>query len=194
MTSEVRPEGNCAVSSTYRLQITADFTLHDAAGIVDYLADLGVGAVYCSPLLQSIDGSNYGYDVSDVHTVDLPRGGESGWQALVAAARAHGLEIVVDIVPNHLGVEDAGRARTTSSASSCSDADAPFPERSGCAIVTVPTHRNRGGVRLQSARRHKVAFELEEPCDPSPPSAFTMASANERRGPHRARAPRQFDI
>jgi (1->4)-alpha-D-glucan 1-alpha-D-glucosylmutase len=105
--AEVRPDGNSAVSSTYRLQITADFTLRDAAGIVDYLADLGVGAVYCSPLLQSIDGSNHGYDVSDVHTVDIPRGGEAGWQALVAAARAHGLAIVVDIVPNHLGVEDA---------------------------------------------------------------------------------------
>ena len=50
---EGRSEAKFAVSSTYRLQITADFTLQDAAGIVDYLADLGVGAVYCSPLLQS---------------------------------------------------------------------------------------------------------------------------------------------
>jgi (1->4)-alpha-D-glucan 1-alpha-D-glucosylmutase len=95
------------VSSTYRLQITADFTLADAAGVLDHLVALGVGAIYCSPLLQSASGSEHGYDVVDVDHVDGPRGGEAGWQTLLAAAREHGLGIVVDIVPNHLGVADA---------------------------------------------------------------------------------------
>ena len=47
-------------SSTYRLQINRDFTLHDAAQLVDYLAALGAGAVYLSPILQSTIGSAHG--------------------------------------------------------------------------------------------------------------------------------------
>ena len=47
-------------SSTYRLQIRRSFTLDDAAATVGYLRDLGVGAVYLSPILQSTTGSDHG--------------------------------------------------------------------------------------------------------------------------------------
>ena len=43
-------------SATYRLQVTAEFSLFDAAAVTGYLADLGVGAVYVSPLLRSTTG------------------------------------------------------------------------------------------------------------------------------------------
>ncbi|GAA2097511.1 malto-oligosyltrehalose synthase [Microlunatus panaciterrae] len=91
-------------ASTYRLQIRPSFTLQQAAEIVDYLAELGVGAVYLSPLLTSTTGSDHGYDTVDPLTIDPARGGEEGWRSLLAAARAAGLDVVVDIVPNHLGV------------------------------------------------------------------------------------------
>ncbi|MEL4358189.1 MULTISPECIES: malto-oligosyltrehalose synthase [unclassified Luteococcus] len=94
-------------TSTYRLQITPDFTLQDAAGVVDYLDELGVGALYLSPILASTTGSGHGYDVTDPAVIDPQRGGEQGWRELVAAARAKGLGIVVDIVPNHLGIAHA---------------------------------------------------------------------------------------
>lgn len=94
-------------TSTYRLQITPDFRLQDAARVLDYLADLGVGAVYLSPVLTSTAGSNHGYDVTDPTTVDEQRGGEEGWRELVATARDKGLGIVMDIVPNHLGIAHA---------------------------------------------------------------------------------------
>ena len=92
-------------SSTYRLQIQRDFTLADAADLVDYLADLGAGAVYLSPLLRSTPGSAHGYDTVDVTRIDPDRGGEEGLEAVFAAAEARGLGVVIDIVPNHLGVE-----------------------------------------------------------------------------------------
>jgi (1->4)-alpha-D-glucan 1-alpha-D-glucosylmutase len=91
-------------SSTYRLQLDRDFTLNDAAGIVDYLADLGVGTVYLSPVLQSTTGSAHGYDTTDVTRVDRDRGGAEGLQNLLARAAAAGLGVVIDIVPNHLGI------------------------------------------------------------------------------------------
>lgn len=91
-------------SATYRLQIRRTFTLDDAAATVDYLRELGVGAVYLSPILQSTAGSDHGYDTTDPLHIDTDRGGESGWAALLAAAASAGLRVVVDIVPNHLGI------------------------------------------------------------------------------------------
>lgn len=94
-------------SSTYRLQIRSTFDLNDAAELVGYLAELGVGAVYLSPILTSATGSDHGYDVVDVTAIDPARGGTAGWQKLVSAAADAGLQVVVDIVPNHLGVAAA---------------------------------------------------------------------------------------
>ena len=93
-----------APTSTYRLQITDDFTLTDAAAIVPYLARLGVGAVYLSPILQATTGSTHGYDTTDVTRIDAGRGGAAGLTALRSAAAEHGLGVVIDIVPNHLGI------------------------------------------------------------------------------------------
>ncbi|MGH8917366.1 MAG: alpha-amylase family glycosyl hydrolase, partial [Actinomycetes bacterium] len=91
-------------SSTYRLQFGPGLTFADAAAVVPYLASLGTGAVYASPLLQAMPGSEHGYDVADPGRVSEALGGEPGRQALVAAVREHGLALVVDIVPNHLGI------------------------------------------------------------------------------------------
>jgi len=79
------------------------------ADLVDYLDALGVDAVYLSPILTSTRGSDHGYDTVDVGRVDPARGGEEGWQALRARVAAAGRKIVVDIVPNHLGVADASQ-------------------------------------------------------------------------------------
>ncbi len=96
-------------SSTYRLQIRPQFPLDEAAALVDYLVELGVGAVYLSPVLTAVGGSDHGYDVTDHRRIDPARGGEAGLTALTAAARAAGLDVVVDVVPNHAGVADAAQ-------------------------------------------------------------------------------------
>ena len=94
-------------SSTYRLQVTPTVDLHSAADVCDYLATLGVDAAYLSPILPSSKGSDHGYDVIGFDTVDPQRGGLDGWTRMLVAARSRHLKIVVDIVPNHTGVEDA---------------------------------------------------------------------------------------
>ncbi|WP_411741197.1 malto-oligosyltrehalose synthase [Rhodococcus sp. IEGM 1408] len=103
-----------ALASTYRVQLRTPssdpdgrgFTLADARELVPYLADLGVGSVYLSPVLTATPGSTHGYDVVDPTTVSPELGGIEGLRSLRAACRAHGLGLVVDIVPNHLGVEE----------------------------------------------------------------------------------------
>ncbi|GAB3031183.1 malto-oligosyltrehalose synthase [Nocardioides flavus (ex Wang et al. 2016)] len=90
--------------STYRLQVSPDFDLYAAARVLPYLHDLGVDWVYLSPLLASEPGSTHGYDVVAFDHVDPERGGEEGLAALSAEARRLGMGVLVDIVPNHVGV------------------------------------------------------------------------------------------
>ncbi|MEO7126209.1 MAG: malto-oligosyltrehalose synthase, partial [Nakamurella sp.] len=90
--------------STYRLQITSAFTLQDAARWTEYVSLLGADWLYCSPLLQSEPGSNHGYDVIDHARTDSARGGSGGLAALADSAHARGLGLMVDIVPNHVGI------------------------------------------------------------------------------------------
>lgn len=92
--------------STYRLQIRESFTLDDAAEVTDYLRDLGVSWAYLSPILEATPGSDHGYDVVDVTRVDPARGGAEGLSRFVQAARAKDLGILIDIVPNHMGVSE----------------------------------------------------------------------------------------
>lgn len=90
--------------STYRLQIRESFDLYKAAGLVDYIHDLGADWIYLSPLLKAEEGSDHGYDVTDHSLVDPARGGEDGLDAAASAARGQGLGVLIDIVPNHVGV------------------------------------------------------------------------------------------
>ena len=91
-------------ASTYRLQIRPGFTLFDAAAKVPYLKSLGADWVYLSPILTAEQGSDHGYDVTDPSAIDPERGGPEGLLALSKAAREHGMGVLVDIVPNHVGV------------------------------------------------------------------------------------------
>ncbi len=93
--------------STYRLQMRGDaFTFADAVSIVDYLDSLGVSHVYLSPILTATTGSNHGYDVVDPSTVSSALGGRAGFEQLVREVRSRGMGVIVDIVPNHVGVGD----------------------------------------------------------------------------------------
>lgn len=92
--------------STYRLQLRGDsFTFTDAENLLDYLDDLGVSHLYLSPILTAVAGSTHGYDVTDPTTVSAALGGAEGLRSLSEAARARGIGLIVDIVPNHVGVD-----------------------------------------------------------------------------------------
>lgn len=91
-------------ASTYRLQISPAFTLRDAAQVLDHVHRLGADWVYLSPLLQAERGSAHGYDVVDHGRVDEARGGPEALRDFSAAAHERGLRVLVDIVPNHMGV------------------------------------------------------------------------------------------
>ncbi len=91
-------------SATYRIQLNVSFTFPDAAALAPYWRNLGVSHLYASPILKARAGSPHGYDVIDPAQVNPELGGESGLRSFVGALRAHGLGLIVDIVPNHMAV------------------------------------------------------------------------------------------
>ncbi|SEG09490.1 maltooligosyl trehalose synthase [Actinacidiphila yanglinensis] len=91
-------------ASTYRIQVQPRFTFADAAAWVPYLAALGVTHLHLSPVLEAVPGSTHGYDVVDHTRVRAELGGEQGLRELSARARAHGMGLVLDVVPNHMAV------------------------------------------------------------------------------------------
>ncbi|MDO5635290.1 MAG: malto-oligosyltrehalose synthase [Micrococcus sp.] len=93
-----------APRSTYRLQITPQFPLAAARQTLDYLHRLGVDWVYLSPLLAAEPGSSHGYDVVDPTRLDPARGTEADLAALAEGVTATGGGVLLDIVPNHVGV------------------------------------------------------------------------------------------
>ncbi|MEY9212313.1 malto-oligosyltrehalose synthase [Thermobifida halotolerans] len=100
MSAHIRP------AATYRLQLRPGFTFDDAADVTDYLARLGVDAVYASPMLAAAPGSTHGYDVVDPTRASPALGGERGRTALAERLREQHLRLVLDIVPNHMSVAD----------------------------------------------------------------------------------------
>ena len=97
------------ILATYRLQLRGQssgfgFTFADAENLLDYLDALGVSHLYLSPILTPVSGSAHGYDVVSPTTVSAELGGAAGLARLSAAARTRGMGLVVDIVPNHVGV------------------------------------------------------------------------------------------
>lgn len=93
-----------APTSTYRLQLGPGFTLRDAAGLLDQLDRIGVGALYLSPVLTAAPGSQHGYDVADPTRVAPVLGGDEAREELAEQAHARGMHVVADIVPNHMSV------------------------------------------------------------------------------------------
>ena len=96
--------------STYRLQFHKDFTFDEAVRIIPYLARLGVSHVYASPIHTARPGSAHGYDIVDHGRINPELGGEDGFVRLTDALHEHGLGLILDVVPNHMGVGGADNA------------------------------------------------------------------------------------
>ena len=92
------------LSATARLQFHRGFTLDDAVALVPYYSKLGISHLYASPLLTARAGSTHGYDIVDHNRINPELGGEEALHRLVDALRQHAMGLVLDIVPNHMGV------------------------------------------------------------------------------------------
>ncbi len=92
------------LTATARLQFHKDFTLDDGAALVPYLAKLGISHLYASPIFRARAGSTHGYDIVDHTEINPELGGMDALRRMVAALRAQDMGLILDIVPNHMGV------------------------------------------------------------------------------------------
>jgi (1->4)-alpha-D-glucan 1-alpha-D-glucosylmutase len=97
--------------ATYRLQLGRDFTFDDAAALLPYLARLGVSDCYTSPFFEAASENSHGYDVSDHNRLREELGGEPAFRRFAEALRAHGMGLLIDLVPNHMGIAKNRNAR-----------------------------------------------------------------------------------
>jgi len=97
-------DGFAEVRATYRLQFHRGFTFRDAQALIPYLAELGISHLYASPIMEARPGSSHGYDIINHNRINPEIGGEADFQTLVTELHAHGMGLILDIVPNHMGV------------------------------------------------------------------------------------------
>src|SRR4030081_1114904 len=99
-----------AIRATYRLQFHKGFTFRDATALAPYLARLGISHIYASPLMEARPASTHGYDIVHHNRLNPEIGTDADFAALVAALRAQGMGLILDIVPNHMAVGGADNA------------------------------------------------------------------------------------
>jgi (1->4)-alpha-D-glucan 1-alpha-D-glucosylmutase len=90
--------------ATYRLQLHHQFTLRDAASLASYLAQLGISHLYASPIFHARPRSSHGYDICDYNRINPELGGLAAFQLLSRARQRHKLGLILDFVPNHMGI------------------------------------------------------------------------------------------
>lgn len=90
--------------ATYRLQFRREFGFAEAARLAPYLELLGISHVYASPWLKARSNSPHGYDIVDHHALNPDLGTNDDFENMVHAFTKHGLRLILDMVPNHMGV------------------------------------------------------------------------------------------
>ncbi|MGK3995440.1 malto-oligosyltrehalose synthase [Sorangium sp. So ce1024] len=90
--------------ATYRVQLNKDFTFEQARRIVAYLDALGVSDLYTSPFFKARPGSLHGYDLVDHNTLNPEIGERGDLDRLTGELAEHGMGLLLDFVPNHMGV------------------------------------------------------------------------------------------
>ncbi len=144
--------------STYRLQFNTGFRFQNAIALVPYLFALGITHVYASPILKARSGSMHGYDITDHNAINPEIGTEDELRELIAKLKFHGMALILDTVPNHMGIGDGdnpwwqdvlenGQASEYSSFFDI-DWDPVKPELHG--KVLIPTLGNQYGTELES--------------------------------------------
>ncbi|MCH4209630.1 alpha-glucosidase [Bifidobacterium sp.] len=111
---------------------------------LEYLSDLGIDAIWLSPVYRSPQDDN-GYDISDYRDIDPLFGTLSDMDALLDRAHALGIKIVMDLVVNHTSDEHAWFQASRDGKSPYADWYWWRPAREGCEPGTPGAEPNRWG-------------------------------------------------
>lgn len=107
-TTSAAAELNRIPLATYRLQLREGFGFDQIRELLPYLEALGISDLYLSPLFRARAGSTHGYDVVDHSQIEPAFGGEEAFTRMAEDARSRGMGVLLDVVPNHMGINDSG--------------------------------------------------------------------------------------
>lgn len=109
--SDGDPSNNSVETLNEGLDMADYFGRHggDIQGIedhLDYIADLGFTALWCTPLLEDneVVESYHGYACTDYYKIDARLGSNRKYREMVRLAHERGLKVIMDIVTNHSGI------------------------------------------------------------------------------------------
>ncbi|MBE0435166.1 MAG: malto-oligosyltrehalose synthase [Methylomicrobium sp.] len=103
-----KPKADAVIpDSTYRLQLNKHFNFERVAACISYLHRLGISHCYLSPFLKARQGSSHGYDIVDHNTLNPEIGETEDFDTLISRLQQHGMGLIADIVPNHMGIMGA---------------------------------------------------------------------------------------
>src|SRR5690606_5535600 len=91
--------------TTYRLQLSPQFTFQDLDKILDYLDDLGITTIYSAPIFQAKEGSTHGYDVLNPFLINKEIGHLEQIKNISARLNQKSMCWLQDIVPNHMAFD-----------------------------------------------------------------------------------------
>ncbi|MBW3598167.1 MAG: malto-oligosyltrehalose synthase [Planctomycetes bacterium] len=96
--------------ASYRVQLRSEFGFDDVRRLAPYLRRLGIGDVYFSPLFRAREQSSHGYDVVNHSVIEPAFGGEEALERLAGELRSLNMGALLDVVPNHMGIDDQNNA------------------------------------------------------------------------------------
>lgn len=88
--------------ASYRTQFRNGMTFERAIEQLPYLQGLGISHIYASPIFTAAQGSTHGYDVTNANEIDPSLGARAGFDDFSRHLKAHGMGLILDIVPNHM--------------------------------------------------------------------------------------------
>ena len=91
-------------NATYRVQLGTSLGFDQVAALAPYLGALGISDAYLSPCFKCGPGSSHGYDVTDHNAFNPELGSATGFDRMALALEERDLGVILDIVPNHMGV------------------------------------------------------------------------------------------
>ena len=91
--------------STYRVQLSPEYTLEDLEEILDYLEAFGISTIYSAPLFQARKGSSHGYDITNPFRLNKEIGKLDLFKRISDRLQQKKMTWLQDIVPNHMAFD-----------------------------------------------------------------------------------------
>ena len=91
--------------STYRVQLSPDYTFNALDEIIDYLNDFGISTIYSAPFFQARKGSTHGYDIINPFQINKQIGKLDTFRRISKKLQQKNMSWLQDIVPNHMAFD-----------------------------------------------------------------------------------------